>query len=65
MGVVGRVAKGGKVNGLQLTIGLLGVLFYGGGAQEIFAKVRTLLLRKKVMSLIHIMIIPTKTFFSY
>ena len=30
----------------------------GGGAQEIFAKVRTLLLRKKVMSLIHIMIIP-------
>ena len=31
MGVVGRVAKGGKVNGLQLTIGLLGVLFYGGG----------------------------------
>ena len=36
----------------------------GGPAQEIFAKVRTLLLRKKVMSLIHIMIIPTKTFFS-
>ena len=35
----------------------------GGPAQEIFAKVRTLLLRKKVMSLIHIMIIPTKTFF--
>ena len=60
------LAKGGKVNGLQLTIGLLGVLFlWGGGAQEIFAKVRTLLLRKKVMSLIHIMIIPTKTFFSY
>ena len=60
------LAKGLMVNGLQLTIGLLGVLFlWGGGAQEIFAKVRTLLLRKKVMSLIHIMIIPTKTFFSY
>ena len=38
----------GQVNGLELIIGLLGALFFfGGGAQEIFAKVLLLLLRKK------------------
>ena len=38
MGRYHMLAKGGKVNGLQLTIGLLGVLFYGGGHRRFLLK---------------------------
>ena len=42
---------GVQVNGLKLIIGLLGALFFfGGGAQEIFAKVLLLLLQKSNIS---------------